>query len=205
MDSKIADALDLIQTKFEENKITPAEYGSVVVTYFDKCTNIDDVSSLIGYLIRDESGSGIKLAKDVAEKALLQKQSNGYGLVYRGVETISATSEMLLLAECFAGYSKPQDRDTFLKIYKLALDADKEAFDYHLLAMKLVDACKNIEDPTIDSDFELTKNLIKKAADLYVDGSVESGVNDLLYMAKITLKDKDLVKYLTAIKKKLKK
>jgi len=205
MDSKIADALDLIQAEFEENKITPAEYGSKVVTYFDKCTNIDHVSSLIGYLICDESGSGIKLAKDVAEKALLQKKSNSYGLVYRGVETISETAEMLLLADCFAGYSKPQDRDTFLKIYKLALDAAKEAFDYHLLAMNLVSACKNIEDPTIDSDFELTKDLIKKAVDLYVAGSVESGVNDLLYMAKITLKDKDLVKYLTAIKKKLKK
>lgn len=205
MDAKIADALDLIQTKFEENKITPDEYGSEVVTYFDKCTNIDDVSSLINYLIRDESGSDIKLAKDVAEKALLQKKSNGYGLVYRGVETISETAEMLLLADCFSGYSKPQDRDTFLKIYKLALDAAKEAFDYHLLAMSLVNACKNIEDPTVDSDFKLTKDLIRKAADMYVDGNVESGVNDLLYMAKNTLKDKDLVKYLTAIKKKLKK
>lgn len=205
MEEKIVEALDLIQTKYEENKITPAKYGNEVLTYFDKCINFDDVGLLINYLLCDESGSGIEFAKDAAEKALLKRKSQGFSPVQRGGETISETAEMTILAESFAQYSKPQDKNTFSKFHKLAHDAAKKAFDYHLLALTLYSASQNIDDPAIDTDFVLTKELIKKSADLYVEDNSESGIEDLLYMAKNKLKDKDLVKYLTALKKKLKK
>lgn len=205
MEEKIVEALDLIQTKLEENKITPTKYGNEILTYFDKCINVDDVGLLIHYLLCDESGSGIEFAKDVAEKALLKKKSQNFEPVHRGDMTISETAEMIILAESFAKYSKPQDKNTFSKIFKLAHNAAKKAFDYHLLALNLYSACQNIDDPTIDTDFVLTKELIKKSADLYAEDNSTNGIEDLLYMAKNKLEDKDLVKYLTALKKKLKK
>ena len=205
MDDKILEVLDSNQSKFEENKIDSTQMGKAICGCVDKCSDFDDVETLVFYCIKDESGSGIGYAKEVVEKALLLRKAGKISPVDRNGKAVSEAIELLILANSFAKFSRPNDKDTYLSLFSKARVVAGGSFDFQMLAGSLYDACKNIEDSNIDPDFALTKELIKKAADLSFEENSLQGIEDMASMAKSQINDKDLVKYVTALKKKLKK
>jgi hypothetical protein len=205
MDDKILETLDLNESKFEENKIDSTQMGKAIFGFVDKCNNFDDVETLVSYCIKDKSGSGIQFAKEVVEKALLLRKEGKIGPVHRKGQEVSETIELLILANSFAKFSRPNDKGTFLDLFNKAHGVAVGSFDFRQLAGALFDACKNIEDPTIDQDFSLTKELVKKAADLSLEENSLLGIDDMASMAKSQLGDKDLTKYVATLKKKIKK
>jgi len=207
MEDKIIEALDLNQSKFEENKIDSTQLGNAICGFVDKCTNFSDVEILIFYCLQDESGSGIKFAKQVVDKALLLRKTGKIGQVLRNGKETSETYQLLILANSFAKCDRPNDKDTYLSLFNMAHVVANGSMDFRMLAGSFYSACVNIEDSSIDPDFVLTKELIKKAADLSLEENSLPGIEDMASMAKESrqLNDKDLVKYITALKKKLKK
>ena len=205
MDDKILEALDSNQSKFEENKIDSTQMGKSICGFVDKCNNFDDVETLVFYCIKDESGSGIGFAKEVVEKALLLRKAGKIGPVDRNGKAVSETIELLILANSFAKFSRPNDKDTYLSLFNKAHVVAGGSFDFRMLAGSLYDACKNIEDSTIDPDFALTKELVKKAADLSLEENSLRGIEDMASMAESQMNDNDLAKYVAALKKKIKK
>jgi hypothetical protein len=205
MDDKILDALDLNQSKFEENKIDSTQRGKVICGFVDKCQNFNDVETLVLRCIEDKSGPGILFAKEAVEKALVLRKSGKIGPIDRNGKAVSETIELLILANSFAKFCQPNDKETYLSLFNKAHVAAVGSFDFRMLAGSLYDACRNIEDTTIDPDFALTKELAKKAADLSLDENSLLGIEDMASMAKNQLNDKDLAKYVAALKKKIKK
>ena len=205
MDEKIHETLDSNQSKFEKNKIDSTQLGKAICGFVDKCNSFDDVQTLVFYCIQDESGSGIGFAKEVVAKALLLRKAGEIGPVDRNGKAVSETIELLILADSFAKFSRPNDKDTYLSLFNKAHDVSGGSFDFRMLAGSLYDACGNIEDSTIDPDFVLTKELVKKAADLSLEENSLLGIEHMASMAKSQINDKDLAKYVAALKKKIKK
>lgn len=205
MDDKILETLEFNQSKFAENKINSTQLGKAICEFVDKCESFDDVATLISYCRNDESGAAIIVAKNMVEQALLLRREGKIGPVDRNGQPASVTVELLILANSFAKYSPPNDKETYLSLFKRAHDAAGGSFDFRQLAGSLYNACKNIGDSTIDPDFVLTKELVKKAADLSLEENSLRGIEDMASMAKDQLKDKDLTKYVATLKKKLKK
>ncbi len=177
---------------------------NIVSQYVDKCVDFDDIRSMIFYYITDETGVGIGFAKDLVDKALRLRSAGKLAAVERNHSPISKTAEMLILADSFADYSRPKDKEAYLSLFAKAHGAAETSFDFQLLAGSLCAACGNIEDPSIDSEFVLTKELVKKAAELALEENSIGGIEDMAYMAKDRLGDKDLAKYIATLKKKLK-
>jgi len=99
MEDKIIEALDLNQSKFEENKIDSTQLGNAICGFVDKCTNFSDVEILIFYCLQDESGSGIKFAKQVVDKALLLRNWSSLKKWQRNIGNLSTTNSCQLFRE----------------------------------------------------------------------------------------------------------
>jgi hypothetical protein len=176
-----------------------------VVKNIQECSDIDDVELLLMYCLNDESGVGLECAKKLAAKAVGLRETDVLQPVVRNGIPVSKSVEMLILANSFSKYSKPNDKEIYLKIFGKAHTYAKDSFDNQLLAHSLYQACNNIGDQTIDTNFTLTTELIKKAANLSVEESNTACFEALTYMAKDRLKDKELVKFISTQKKKTKK
>lgn len=131
-----------------------------VEEFFDHCADFDDVEKLISYCLYDESGAGIVTAKLLAEKAVTLRAQGKIGPTDRFGKLVSQAIENLILAKAFAQYSTPQDKEEFMMYFNKANELASDSFDYRQLAGTLYDACRNIGDPTIDSDFVRTKTLM---------------------------------------------
>ena len=204
MDAKILETLDSNLTKFEGNKIDSTQMGEVIFQFVEKCDDFDDVETLIFYCVKDESGKGIEFAIKVIEKAVLLRKNGAIGPVNRNGKIVTETVELIILANSIAKFSTPNDKQTYLSLFNKAHTAAKVSFDFQILAASLFSACENFEDPTLDIDFTLTKLLAKKTADLSLEENNLLGIESIESMAKDQLKDKDLAKYVTALKKKIK-
>ena len=202
MNEKILEILEQNQIKFDEKKIDAAEMGAFAKKSVDQCEDLDEVCTLIFYCLNDDSGVGLGIAKDIAAQALALRKSGCLRPVERN-GPVSATVELLILAKAFAKYGKPNDKEIYLSIFERAREEAKKAFDYQLLSYSLFEACDCFGDPLMDVDFVLTKDLVRRAADLSFEEKNIACINDLSYLAKDRLKDKDLVKYIAARKKKI--
>ena len=205
MNEKIIEQLEVNQNKYEEGTINGVQMTAFVAENIGECSDFDDVSTLLNYCMNDESGVGLECAKILATKALDLRKTDLLRPVERRGGPVSRTSEMLILANSFSRYSRPNDKEIYQTIFAKAHADAKDAFDYQMLADSLYLACNNIGDLNIDTNFTLTSDLIKKAADLAAEENNILCFEAIDYMAKDRLKDKELIKFIAAQKKKIKK
>ena len=205
MNEKILEQLEVNQNKYEEGTINGVQMTAFVVENIGECSDFDDVETLLMYCMNDESGVGLECAKILASKAIDLRETDLLRSVERNEIPVSRTVEMLILANSFSKYSRPNDKEIYQTIFAKAHAGAKDAFDYQLLANSLYEACNNIGDLNIDANFTLTIELIKKAADIAVEENNILCFEALAYMAKDRLKDKELIKSIAAQKKKIKK
>ena len=205
MDEKVVKILEENSKKFSNQEISALEMLSAVEGVFDKCVDFDDVAGLIFDCLRDESGAGMITAKSIAAKAVSQRIQGKMGPTDRFGKMLSPALEYLILAKAFAKYSSPNDREEFMLYFDKANELASDSFDYRQLAGNLYDACRDLGEPAIDPDFVRVRSLMQRAVDLSVQENSLPGLEDMESMAKFQIKDKELTKSISALKRKLKK
>ena len=198
-------ALDALQESFSSGSMSASAYLKDIAKFTKNCTNLDDVSTLIFYCLADESGQGIAAATNVADQALNRFTARGYKPTQRNGEDVTKAVDALIVADSFAKYSRPNDEKKYWEWYEIALQNAANSFDYRLLSGSLIDACKNIEGNNLDPDRKHVTAMVRKAADMCLAEGNIRGMDDVAYMAKNQLQDKELTKYVNALKKKMSK
>jgi len=205
MDEKVSDHIASNYSKYEKQEIDWASMSQVLLDGLKKCDNFNDVTNLIYYCTSNEAGIGLDCARKIADTAFELRNLGTIKAISRnGVETSKAI-EYMTLANSFAKYSCAQDGKYFMKFIGHAENSATNSLDFRLLAGHLYDGCNNLEDPSVDTEYHLTKKFIVKAVELCVEESNTRGIEDMIDLTKNRIGDKELVKRLNALKKKLKK
>jgi hypothetical protein len=191
--------------KYKEGEIDWQVMSKILLEALNQCENFDDVTSLIKYCLDDESRAGLECAKNIADSAHKMRESQKLKVLDRNGKACSKTVEYIVLANTFAKFSCAQDRSYFLKFFQIANDAGDNCLGYRLLAGTPYDARGNLQDETLDPELQTTKALSLKAGELCVSENSVNGIDDMIYLAKNKVDDKDLTKSLIAFKKKIKK
>lgn len=204
MKDAVSDSLEAAYAECTTGNLSVKDYLKVIEGALPKCDSMEDVDSLMFYALRDGWHEGLDACKRLAEKSFALRGSNKLTPITRQGRNASVTYEILQIAKHFAQFGKPQSASEFLKYFDLATAAAGARLDYEILVTSLAEACRNVDDQTIDPDFERCRELIEKAFKVAIEERSTTTLDSLAYTAEVDIGDKKLAKQIKDARKKLK-